>query len=359
MASNHTLRQLGLPAAVALALAVTGCLAQGQAVTPPAPSAAPTSAANLETMSPAPTASELPPVMTPPAIDSDLDAEDNAAIENALNSDDLAAYMPADLIHDGGVILFRTLANKDDSGGKRSQTDNAAATAEAPNDWRRVESRKGGRQLNVRREAPAQPSINSHGRAKVQVRYNVAGRFIVKANGREVTKQFNQLFTRTFRFELKDAKWQLAELTPLQHESQGGRSGVDISRVAVYQGDASQPLHELTGDMNQSIAPETIPTLAPGANVRLEVTASQKNGNAPFVYAYVVGQTDRARVALRDDGMQGDRTAGDGIYSGAVTVPSTPGLRHLGIDVLNPAAFQPAGLVRSNGLGLSFRVQAP
>ncbi|MNS97421.1 hypothetical protein D3C72_1317510 [compost metagenome] len=181
----------------------------------------------------------------------------------------------------------------------------------------------------------------------------------MKTNGREVAKQFNQLFTRTFRFKLENDKWQLAELTPLQHESQGGRSGVDISRVALYQGDAAQPLHELTGDMDRPIAPTDIPTVAPGASVRLEVTATQKNGVAPFVYAYVVGQTDRARVALRDDGTLGDRTAGDGIFSGAVTVPSTPGLRHLGIDVLNPAAFQPAGLVRSNGLGLSFRVQAP
>jgi hypothetical protein len=358
MASNHALRHLGLPAAVALALAVTGCLAQGQAVTPPAPSAAPTSSANLGTMSPGPAVTELPPVMTPPAIDSDLDAEDNAAIENALNSDELSAYMPADLIHDGGVILFRTLANKDDGGPKKAQTE-TAATTEAPNDWRRVESRKGGRQLNMRREAPTEPTAVSIRRAKVQVRYNVAGRFIVKANGREVTKQFNQLFTRTFRFKLESDRWQLADLTPLQHESQGGRSGVDISRVAVYQGDAAQPLHELTGDMDQPIAPDQIPTVAPGASVRLEVTASQKNGVAPFVYAYVVGATDRARVALRDDGTLGDRTAGDGVYAGTITVPATPGLRHLGIDVLNPAAFQPAGLVRSNGLGLSFRVQAP
>ncbi|MFN3431832.1 MAG: choice-of-anchor X domain-containing protein, partial [Candidatus Sericytochromatia bacterium] len=298
--------------------------------------------------------------MTPPALDSDLDAEDNAAIENALNSDDLAAYMPADLIHDGGVILFRTLANREEPKPKQAQTEPVADTAEAPNEWRRVEGRKGGRQVNMRREAPAEPSINTEGRrAKVQVRYNVAGRFIVKANGREVTKQFNQLFTRTFRFKLQNDRWQLAELTPLQHESQGGRSGVDISRVAVYQGDAAQPLHELNGDMDRPIAPDRIPTIAPGASVRLEVTASQKNGAAPYVYAYVVGQTDRARLALRDDGTLGDRTAGDGIFTGTITVPSTPGLRHLGIDVLNPAAFQPAGLVRSNGLGLSFRVQAP
>ncbi|MFN3430071.1 MAG: hypothetical protein ACK46X_08965, partial [Candidatus Sericytochromatia bacterium] len=63
MASNHALRHLGLPAAVALALAVTGCLAQSQAVSPQAPSAAPTSSANMGAISPAPT--DAPVVMTP------------------------------------------------------------------------------------------------------------------------------------------------------------------------------------------------------------------------------------------------------------------------------------------------------
>lgn len=358
MATPRPQRFLGMPAALALVAAISGCPVTNQ--TPVAP---PANAVQSE----APTTHQpqTPPLtLASPAIDSDLDAEDNAAIENLLDSDDMEAYMPSDLIHDGGVILFRTMATRKDTtdralpGAAVVATSEASLSAEPPQDWRRTEGRRGGRQLVLRKEGGGgdQPGILSK-RARVVVKYGVAGQLIFNAAGRRVTKPFSQQFSRTFKFKLADARWQLDELTPLQHESQGGRSGIDLDHVALYAAGEDKPRAEVLKE-ERFISPDKVPTFTPGESVRLEVKATQKKDAPVFVYAYMVGGTDRSRVLLKDDGTLGDAKAGDGIHTATFAVPTTPGLRHFGVDVINAAAFQPAGLVRSNGLGISFRVQA-
>lgn len=359
MATPRPQRYLGMPAALALVAAISGCPVTNQ--TPVAP---PANAVQSEAPSTAPPLSP-PLTLASPAIDSDLDAEDNAAIENLLDSDDMEAYMPADLIHDGGVILFRTMATRKDTADRAVPGATVVATAEAetslsaepPQDWRRTEGRRGGRQLVLRKEGGGdQPGILSK-RARVVVKYGVAGQLIFNTNGRRVAKPFSQQFSRTFKFKLADARWQLDELTPLQHESQGGRSGIDLDHVALYGAGEDKPRAEAVKE-ERFIAPSEVPTFAPGESVRLEVKATQKKDAPVFVYAYMVGGTDRSRMLLKDDGTLGDAKAGDGIHTATFAVPTTPGLRHFGVDVINAAAFQPAGLVRSNGMGLSFRVQA-
>jgi hypothetical protein len=344
---------MGLPAALALVAAISGC------PTNPTPAAPPANAAPSE----APSTNQPPPLtLASPSIDSDLDAEDNAAIENLLDSDTMEAYMPADLIHDGGVILFRTMATRKDTADRAVPVTTAEADASLavapPEDWRRTEGRRGGRQLTLRKEAGSeQPTVLSGKRARVVVKYGVAGQLVFNTNGRRVAKPFSQQYSRTFKFKLADARWQLDELTPLQHESQGGRSGIDLDHVALYAAGEDTPRAEVAKD-ERFISPSDVPTFAPGESVRLEVKATQKKDAPVFVYAYMVGGTDRSRVLLKDDGTLGDAKAGDGIHTATFAVPTTPGLRHFGVDVINAAAFQPAGLVRSNGLGISFRVQA-
>lgn len=357
MATPRPHRFLGLPAALALVAAISGCPVTSQAP------AAPVNAVQSE--APPANQPQTPPLtLASPAVDSDLDAEDNAAIENLLDSDDMEAYMPSDLIHDGGVILFRTMATRKDAADRVLPGANVVATAEAdvtlaepPQDWRRTEGRRGGRQLTLRKEGGGeQPGILSK-RARVVVKYGVAGQLIFNTNGRRVTKPFSQQFSRTFKFKLNDARWQLDELTPLQHESQGGRSGIDLDQVALYAAGENKPRAEVVKE-ERFISPDQVPTFAPGESVRLEVKATQKKDAPVFVYAYMVGGTDRSRMLLKDDGTLGDAKAGDGIHTATFAVPTTAGLRHFGVDVINAAAFQPAGLVRSNGLGISFRVQA-
>jgi hypothetical protein len=343
-----------MPAALALVAAISGCPVN------PTPAAPPANAVQSE--APPTQQPPVPVTLASPSIDSDLDAEDNAAIENLLDSDDMEAYMPADLIHDGGVILFRTMATRKDTADRPTPV--AVADADAslavapPEDWRRTEGRRGGRQLTLRKEAGSdQSTILSGKRARVVVKYGVAGQLIFNTNGRRVAKPFSQQFSRTFKFKLAEARWQLDELTPLQHESQGGRSGIDLDHVALYGAGEDKPRAEVAKD-ERFISPADVPTFAPGESVRLEVKATQKKDAPVFVYAYMVGGTDRSRMLLKDDGTLGDEKAGDGIHTATFAVPTTPGLRHFGVDVINAAAFQPAGLVRSNGLGLSFRVQA-
>ena len=92
--------------------------------------------------------------------------------------------------------------------------------------------------------------------------------------------------------------------------------------------------------------------------MRVDVAAKKSDGSPVFVYAYLVGTTDRSRALLVDDGTAGDAVAGDGLYTGTFIVPSVAGLHHFAVDALDPSSFSAGGLYRSVGLGTSVKIEA-
>jgi hypothetical protein len=378
-----------------------GCLQQApSAMSTAAPTAtataiAPAQAELKPSTSPADTA-ELPNPFASPSVDSDLAPDDNAALESLADGEELQAYLPSDLIHDGGVILYRTLAQPATNSGNgaakgngngngnsvaanaASEPTHVASTAVAtddktpkadkaekpakkapPSDWKRADAkREKGRALQLRKDDG--PAAAGNRRVKMTVKYAVSGTLQYTDDaGRAVRKGYRQIFDRSFKFQFKQDRWQLAEVSALHHESQGGHSGLDVTRLAIFPNGSATALDTVEPGVEKFEGVAQVATIHPGDKVRVEVAARKSDGSPVFVYAYLVGTTDRARVLLVDDGTAGDATAGDGLYTGTFLVPSASGLHHFAVDVLDPASFSAGGQYRSVGLGTSVKIQAP
>ena len=360
------LRRLALLTALVSVLAA--CQAGEPAVNkPPVPTAATAAPPSEATEVPSVVASqpvvEAASPLPEATVDSDLAPDDQTAIEQLLDSEQIQAYLPADLINDGGVILYQTLAMGDDREAtpvRTSQTNTSDAASGPPTpsappaSWKRLEGERGGRQLELRRQDGAEK------RARVVVRYPMRGELAYResAGSTPVRKRYTQTFQRVFVFQLQENRWRLSQLSPVHMESQGGRSGLEIASFQAFAAGSDTPALTLT-DRDRLIGPEEMPTFAPGQGVRLEAAVDNARRGEFFVFAHLAGRADRSRQRLVDDGTQGDRVAGDGIYSGTFAVPATEGMRHFGLDVIDASTFTPGGLYRSNALGLTFRVQAP
>lgn len=345
------LARQSLTLALVVAAVMAGCTPQATNQ-PPAPASAKPTTGTESAEEPLPAA----------AVDSDLASDDQAAIENLLDTEALEAYLPSDLINDGGVILYRTFAAPEDREDRKEKVAIAQASrtgpADPPDVWgRRI--KEGGakfRQLKLRKETG---EGNKKG-ALVTLRYPMRGVFAYKyPNAKAVATPFVQTFRRDFRFVADEKGWMLASVSPIQYESQGGHSGLEFASVAVYRSNETTPAFPALDTLDKFLSTDAMPAFKAGEALRLEVqlkTARQKDA---FVFAHLVGNAERNRQQLRDDGQEGDREAGDGIYTHSFTMPAKAGLRHLGIDILDPVSFTQGGAYRSNALGLTFRVEAP
>jgi hypothetical protein len=299
------------------------------------------------------------------AVDSDLESGDQTAIENLLNSEALEAYLPSDLINDGGVILYQTLAARETKQEKDGADKDATpvaiaddtAPAQPPARWVRQNIERSGRQAQLRRLGNG----GSDRRAQVVVRYDQRGQFVYQdptdSKGAR-RKNFRQKFERVLRFGLKGGEWTLLDFSPVRMENKDGQSGLDVQSLQVFQPGAASAAVSLT-TFDRFVTPAEVPTFKPGETLRAEVTMKSRKGSAAFLFAHVVGTNDRAKQRLMDDGTNGDRVAGDGVYTGSFVVPGGAGMRHFGIDVLDPVVFTPKGKYNSNTLGLTFKVKAP
>lgn len=356
--------RFAIPSLVATAALAAGCVLQAP---PPAPQA--TMAPVASATNPAPTtpatsgtggmATDQPVAIASPAVDSDLPADDNAALQSVVDSDQLSAYLPSDLIHDGGVILFRTMAVDDRAAGATTTTTSDAEPDQPPSDWKRSDGKRvGGRKLEIRGEGNGQVGTASLRQARMTVRYAIAGSLDYRgAAGRQIHKAFTETYNRTFKFKFDDNRWQLDKLSPLRLESEGGHGGLDLERVQVFANTQDQPLTEVN-NQDRFDNPSEVPAVKPGDSLRIEATARKTDAGKLFVFAYLVGGADRARMMLVDDGTQGDKKAGDGIYTGTVIVPAAEGLRHVAVDAIDGSSFTAGGRYRSEGVAATFNVKA-
>lgn len=93
----------------------------------------------------------------------------------------------------------------------------------------------------------------------------------------------------------------------------------------------------------------SVPIVRSGENVKVEAVVTNRDRSfkpSEFVYLHVPinaraipGPFDRTRIAMRDDGAEGDRAAGDGIYTAQWAVRDI-GRHHVAVDVLNARTLQ-------------------
>jgi hypothetical protein len=357
--------QLRNPMPMLLALLALGCQPEAPVVprsaavatTMPAATLAPVATATpagvVATLAPAsqaPAASATPLAVAtrmPASVDSDLPQEDEAAVESLLDSDELKAYLPADLIHDGGVILYDLL------GAGARQRLGCAGPADPPEVWKRQGEGEDGRQLKLRKDAGKQ------GKALAEIRYPDRGTFVYKDGGQTVRKKYVETFRREIQLERSGKQWRPTAIGPITVESQGGKSGLEIKAAGLFRTGSPTPAASFDEQDTLVSLLEPLPTFQAGEAVRVEAEVQDKQACDLFVFAYVVGGNDRTRQRLYDDGSNGDRVAGDGIYAGAFVLPATAGTRHLAINVLEPTVFTPGGVYRSNVVGMTFKVEKP
>ncbi|MEB3223823.1 MAG: hypothetical protein VKS61_17250 [Candidatus Sericytochromatia bacterium] len=369
-----------IPLLLATSVAVTAASGCWSTPVMPGPSAAPTAVA-----SPRPVASTPPPKPSPtptpkPAasagadedagafdlaaplpsasVDSTLEATEDQLVSAALSSDELAAYMQTDLIHDGGVVLYRTLAAPLVASGRRLEGDGGrkppSPVGRKPPMQRQLE-RKGEPELSLRQACDAGEDCKA-GRRRVRAAVTV--RQVVRAQltdttGATVTKRYAEVFLREVVLGPKAGKMSLEAIGPLMLRAAGDARGLEMREVALSLQDGLPLLAWRAGDRPTPVA--QLPVLAAGGTLRVRVRIDQARPSGLVVLAGFPGQKWDERVKLVASGV--DTATGE--YSGSVTVPARQGATHLLIEAVDARSLEPAGAYRSVGLGFSGRVGAP
>lgn len=323
------------------------------------PAASPTGLAEplSSPSSPADTADDTVPVaLASASVDTDLPQDDETAIESLVDSDEVKAYLPATLIHDGGVILYQLLgaglapmeAVASDAAGRKA----CAGPAAPPDAWSRSTTAIGKHQLRVRRVP------GTKDQATVKVTWQDSGTLDYRSTSQSgrTRKRIVEDNVRSLQLQRTGSSWHVTGLTPIAVTSDGGHAGLDLQQVRIYHGQDTKPT--LDFDEQAPMLPLGSGELlaAPGDTLRVEVEVTDKKACPIFVFAHLVGGASHTRQRLLDDGTQGDVSSGDGVYSGLFVVPATQGLYHIAVDTLLPSSFQSGGVYRANGLGMSFTV---
>lgn len=328
----------------------------------------------------------------------DVPAQDSEAYQKALADDGTAAYFPGDLIHDGGVILYRIqevgLGGKATAGtwgaslGAHDGTNRADPTTgrpagesqqgsgarprppglanllpglgcvdtEAlPDRWQRGNFMPGGRQVRLRRQGTQAALATVVAVNRGALRYQLPGR------PRPQEKRFNERFTRELRFAWKNGQAQLREVGPIELTSQGGGQGkLSFASLVVRPSAGAPPLAQLQAGNTETVPVDQLPKVGQGSTLLVELRLGPGQSCPPYLFAHFLSQRGaRDRVPLRDDGASGDATAADGTYSALVPVLGPEGLAHLAVEALASTSFEARNPYQALALGFSFRIQGP
>ena len=320
--------------------------------------ASPAATAGTPSPTAIPTAAAIDPAdpLPSPSTDSDLAPAEQAAVEQALASEDLLAYLPSELIHDGGVVLYRTMALDNENKPSAAPAAGKKPLGPPPAWARKGDGARSGPQLVLRRDC-ADPAACAEGDRPVRatVRYQEKGVFTFRDEaGVLQTKRYGALSSRVLLLRPTGGTYALAAASPISVTTSGGRAKLEIAQVSFF-GKGSAPIAVLRDE--GAPAPVASQPRVVGTDLsRVEVDLVDREAGEAFVFLTLPGQDPKKRLMLLDDGLGVDQVAGDGRFSGQFVVPNRPGVQHAVIDVVDPKSFLPAGAYRSNSLGFSFRV---
>lgn len=144
--------------------------------------------------------------------------------------------------------------------------------------------------------------------------------------------------------------WRLAALSPAQFTmTDPSRQTVTIHSVAVTGEHSKVTITDPAALLALRGERAPIPVFRHGETVKVEATVTNTDKSyrpSEFVYLHVPvnerpfpGPFDRVRIRMRDDGMNGDASARDGVYTAEWTVQDV-GRHHLAVDVLNSRTLQ-------------------
>jgi hypothetical protein len=158
-------------------------------------------------------------------------------------------------------------------------------------------------------------------------------------------KPFEDTVIRHAEFIHKPWGWKLIALSPVE------LTLTDHSAQTVWIGSITASVHDAIVWSAENPAtlfsvPERIPAFSPGEEVLVEAEILRTGDSiwqpSEFVFLHRPGRTifgRRARDIMFDDGTNGDRFAGDGIYSRTYTIGPHAGRHFAAVDVIDAATF--------------------
>ena len=324
--------------------------------TPPPASVAPTATTGAASPDAALLTDAIAPTDPLPSasIDSDLAADEQQAVEELLTSDDVLAFLPSELIHDGGVVLYRTLA-ADDVRRQTGPEQPINRPLGPPPPWVRADGGRSGALVTLRQDCPPGEDCTQGQRpVRATVRYQQKGTFQYRGPEGLISKTFGALFSRVMVLKHDDGKYALDQVSPIAVTTTGGRRNLEIAQLSFF-GKPPQPLY-VAQRADLTIPLDHQPRVVGGDRARVEVDLVNRELGSAFVFLSQLGRGPTGRIQLLDDGRGVDRVAGDGRFSGEFVVPNRPGVQHAVIDVIDPRSFLENHPFRSNSLGISYRV---
>lgn len=177
------------------------------------------------------------------------------------------------------------------------------------------------------------------GLAEVRVEYSLPGRLRIASSWWNLwqgtylgEKSFTHYNYRGAKFFRREGSWYLSEVTPLKSSpyAAGTTPALNIIQVSVYNNTSGSLLFRFS-DPSAYYTRESLPRLASGSTVRVEVETSSMAGSTNICYIHHWLYRDLAN----DDGTGGDTTAGDKIYTRIYTIGYNTGVHNVFFDVVD------------------------
>ena len=212
--------------------------------------------------------------------------------------------------------------------------------AELPRFWWRGNLERLGRSIEIH---------IANGVADVKVSHEIAGTFFIADEVDDVLvlwgKPFEDLVTRYAQFIKKPWGWVLTAISPVEFAlSERDRQSVFIDSLRAYAD--SQLIWEATAPSTLYTVTAGLPIFSSGDEVRVEATVLNTSGSGweppLFVFLHRPGPGiagRRTRDIMFDDGTNGDRIPGDGIYTRLYTIGPCRGRHFAAVDVIDAATF--------------------
>ena len=171
-------------------------------------------------------------------------------------------------------------------------------------------------------------------------------------------KPFIHYMRRRARFErIAPGEWRLQAITPLyvSYRPLDQIPEISIKSVKVYDMDNNGQLILSVTNYDTMYDRNTIPTLKPSQNIKVELEITSPAGvtNVCYLHHHII-----FRDIMYDDGStSGDTVSGDNVYTRTYTVGTTTGIYHAWFDVIKKETIDGNEIYSSVIWGIPYKVE--
>ncbi|MCB9358112.1 MAG: hypothetical protein H6508_01245 [Calditrichaeota bacterium] len=174
---------------------------------------------------------------------------------------------------------------------------------------------------------------------------------------------YNELVRRAYAIRIGDSpyprrNWRIVEITPeVMRSVDPNPNTVELLNVTVVDAQ-NRVILDITDPLETYFDREDLPRVAVGEQVTVYVeTEGAFPGPIGMLRPNVYANGRMPRLQLRDDGVEPDMIAEDGIYSGTYVIGPRVGLHHVGLDFIDYGTiYDDEAPYNSTGWGIPYAV---